>query len=78
MCTSKIKEAHSNQGFKKSCNFNISFKNFSKIVVLGRRSTTVPKTYNIDQSAAESEGRLVQVTVGKLGIYIAANYRLIL
>lgn len=41
----------------------INSKNFSKIVVLGRRSTTVPKTYNIDQSAAESEGRLVQVTV---------------
>ena len=75
-----MKGAHSNvksilllvaldQQFKKSCNFNISFKNFSKIVVLGRRNTTVPETYNIDQSAAESEGRLVQVIVGKLGIY---------
>lgn len=38
--------------------------------MLGRRNTTVPESYNVDQSAAEKEGRLEQVTVGKLLVYL--------
>ncbi|XP_028411804.1 oxidoreductase HTATIP2-like [Dendronephthya gigantea] len=41
----------------------LSSKNFSKVVVLGRRNATVPDEYNVKQAEAESEGRLVQVTV---------------
>ncbi|CAB4031242.1 Hypothetical predicted protein, partial [Paramuricea clavata] len=41
----------------------LSSKNFSKVVVLGRRNAAVPEEYNVNQSEAESEGRLVQVTV---------------
>lgn len=41
----------------------LSSKNFSKVTVLGRRNVTVPENYNVNQAEAESEGRLVQVTV---------------
>lgn len=39
-------------------------QNFSKVVVLGRRNATVPEEYQVNQTEAEKEGRLVQVTVG--------------
>ena len=38
------------------------------MIVLGRRNATVPEEYNVKQVEAESEGRLVQVTVGKFSL----------
>ncbi|XP_031558214.1 oxidoreductase HTATIP2-like [Actinia tenebrosa] len=38
----------------------VASKNYSKIVVLGRRESQVPEKYGVDQKAEESSGRLQQ------------------